>query len=159
MTKEPCLQQPQEGLVENFESSVGAVVCLMEKKEETSPLLTEEGSETKAVDEPKELISKPFPMELNPTATAQATKIPLPIAPSTDQVYVLAAFQSQHKTPEAPTTKATPSLPILQNLKKLVAIAHIAATTSKKLAAAHIAWHSSWFGCWFGFGAPEPRHF
>ena len=27
MVEEPCLQQPQEGLVENFESSVGAVVC------------------------------------------------------------------------------------------------------------------------------------
>ena len=92
MAKEPCLQLPQEGLVENFESSVGAAACLREKKEATSPLLTEEGSETKAVDEPKELISKPFPMELNPTATAQATKSPLPIAPSTDQVYVLPAF-------------------------------------------------------------------
>ena len=159
MAKEPCLHQPQEGLVENFESSVGAAVCLREKKEATSPLLTEEGSETKAVDEPKELISKPFPMELNPTATAQATKSPLPIAPSIDQLYVLLASQSQHKTPEAPTTKTTPSLPILQNLKKLVAIAHIVATTSKKLATAHIAWHSEWFGCRFGFGASEPRHF
>ena len=51
--KEPCLQQLQEGLVENFESSVGTAVCLREKKEATFPLLTEEGSETKAVDEPK----------------------------------------------------------------------------------------------------------
>ena len=28
MVEEPCLQQPQEGLVENFESSVGVAVCL-----------------------------------------------------------------------------------------------------------------------------------
>ena len=46
------------------------VVFPREKKEETSPMLTEEGSGKEAVDEPKELISKPFPMELNPTATA-----------------------------------------------------------------------------------------
>ena len=54
------------------------------KKEETSPMLTEEGSGKEAVDEPKELVSKPFPMELNPTATAQDTKCPLPVAPSTN---------------------------------------------------------------------------
>ena len=53
MEKEPCLQQLQEGLVENFESSVGTAVCLREKKEATFPFLIEEGSETKAVDEPK----------------------------------------------------------------------------------------------------------
>ena len=48
MVEEPCLQQPQEGLVENFEpSDIGAAVCLWEKKEETSPMLTEEGSEKK----------------------------------------------------------------------------------------------------------------
>ena len=45
MVEEPCLQQPQEGLVENFESSdIGAAVCLWEKKEATSPFLTEESS-------------------------------------------------------------------------------------------------------------------
>ena len=35
--------------------------------------------------------------------------------------------------PEAPTIKATPSLPTLQNLKKVVAIAQSFATTSKKM--------------------------
>ena len=118
------------------------------KEEETSPMLTEEGNGEEEMEEPHQF-----------TATAQATKCPLPVAPSTDQVYILPASQSQHKTPEAPTIKSNPSLPILQNLKKLVAIAHIVATTSKKLAAAHIAWHSGWFGCRFGFGASEPRHF
>ena len=43
--EEQCLQQPQEGLVENFESSdIVATVCLWEKKEATSPLWTEESS-------------------------------------------------------------------------------------------------------------------
>ena len=35
MVEEQCLQQPQESLVENFESSVGAAICLWEKKEAT----------------------------------------------------------------------------------------------------------------------------
>ena len=151
MVEEQCQQQPHQGLIEDFiEMSEGlfepsdtcAVVFPREKKEEILPFITEEGSETKAVDEPKELISKPFPMELNPTATAQATKSPLPVAPSTDQVYVLPASQSQHKTNEAPTTKASLALPALKSLKKLVAIIRAFATTSKTMAAAHIAWHS-----------------
>ena len=34
MVEEPCLQQPQEGLVENYESTdIGVVVCLWEKKD------------------------------------------------------------------------------------------------------------------------------
>ena len=40
MVEESCLQQPQQGLVENFESSVGAVVCLWEKKDAIPLLLT-----------------------------------------------------------------------------------------------------------------------
>ena len=85
-------------------------------------------------------------MNLNPTATAQATKSPLPVAPSTDQTYILPAAQSQHK--EAPTTKATSiALPVLQKFKKLVATVRAFATTSKIQAAAYIAWHSGWFGC------------
>ena len=50
MVDEPCLQQPQEGLVENSESSdIGVVVCLWEKKDAIPLLLTEE-----AVEEHKE---------------------------------------------------------------------------------------------------------
>ena len=46
MVEEQCLQQLQEGLIENFESSnTGVVVYPWEKKEETSPMLTEEGVE------------------------------------------------------------------------------------------------------------------
>ena len=98
MVEEQCLQQLQEGLVEHFESSeIGAAVCLWEKKEAIPLLLTEE-----PVEEHKE------------------KNLPLP---PTDSVYILPspAPQSQPKTPEAPSTKATPSLPILQNFRKLVA--------------------------------------
>ena len=136
MVEEQCLQQLEEGLVENFESSdIGAVVCLWEKKEAIPLLLTEE-----AVEEHKE------------------NNLPLP---PTDSVNILPspASQSQLKTPQAPTTKATPSLLVLQNIRKLVATVQASATTSKTQAAAYIAWHSGWFGCQFGFGAPEPRHF
>ena len=135
MVEEQCLQQLQEGLVENFESSdIGAAVCLWEKKEVIPLLLTEE-----AVEEHKENNLPP---------------------PPTDSVYILPslASQSQPKTPEAPNTKATTSLPILQNLKRLVATIQNFATTSKTLAVAYVAWHSGWFGCRFEFGAPEPRH-
>ena len=56
MVEELCLQQPQEGLVENFESSVGADVCLWEKKEATSPLLTKDNSGKEEGEEPQEPI-------------------------------------------------------------------------------------------------------
>ena len=151
MVEEQCQQQ---GLSES--SYTCAVVCPREKEEEITALLTEEGSGKEAGEEPQEPILQPIPMNLNLTATAQATKSPLSVAPSTDQVYILFAAQSQHKTPEAPTTKATLSLLVLQNIRKLVATVRAFATTSKTMAAAHIAWHSGWLGCGFGFGAPGP---
>ena len=79
------------------------------------------------------------PIDLDPNATAQPKNNPLPVAPSTDQVYILPspASQSQPKTPEAPSTKATPSLPILQNFRKLVATLQNFVTTSKTLAVAY----------------------
>ena len=122
MVEEQCLQQLEEGLAEKS-SDIGATVCLWEKKEAIPLLLTEE-----AVEEHNE------------------NNLPLPL---TDSVYILPspALQSQPKTPEAPNTKATPSLPILQNLKRLVAIVQNFATTSKTLAVAYVAWHK-----------PEPRH-
>ena len=168
MAEKKCQQQPHEELIEDFielseglaeSSDMCDVVFPRENQEEIIALLTEEGSETKAVEVPKKNVLQPIPTELNPTATTQATKSPLPVAPSTDQVYILPASQSQHKTPEAPTIKPNPSLPILQNLRKLVANVQDFATTSKKMAAAHTTWHSGWFGCRFRFGAPEPRHF
>ena len=82
---------------------------------------------------------------------------PLPVAPP-DSVFILPMPAAQPK-PQASTTKATPSLLVLQNIRRLVASVHTFATTSKKMANAYIAWHSGWFGCGFGFGAPGPRHF
>ena len=83
--EEQCLQQIEEGLVENFKSSdIVAVVFLWEKKEAIPLLLTEE-----AVEEHKE------------------NNLPMP---PTDSVNILPspASQSQPKTPEAPNTKAIP---------------------------------------------------
>ena len=167
MAEEQCQQQPHEELIEDFielseglfeSSDTCAVVFPREKKEEILPFITEEGSETKAVEVPKKNVLQPIPTELNPTATAQDTKCPLPVAPSTDQVYILPPPAPQ-PTNEATTTKASLALPALKSLKKLVAIVRAFSTTSKTMVAAHIAGHSGWFGWWFGFGASEPRHF
>ena len=160
MVEEPCLQQPQESLVENFESSFGAAVCLWEKKDAIPLLLTEE-----AVEEHKEnnlplpptdsvyILPLPAPQSQpkTPTANAQATYNPLP-------VYILPTANSKPTAP-APKGKSNPSLHAMQNFKRLVASIHKFATTSKAQAAAYTAWHSGWFGCRFGFGESEPRHF
>ena len=134
--------------------------CPWTKEEQISALITEESSGYETGEEPQKLTLQPIPLKLNPTATAQATKCPLPIAPSTDQGYILPSPASQ-PTSEAPAPKgkSNPSLHAMQNFKELVAIAQIFATTSKKMATAYIAWHSGWFGCGFGFGTPGPRHF
>ena len=160
------------------------------QKEQITALITEESSGHGTGEEPQELIFQPIPMQLNPSATAQDTKTPLPVAPSDNQVYILptlatkpkpAAPASKDKSnplpaaphdsvfilpmpaaqpkPQASTTKATPSMLVLQNIRRLVASVHAFATTSKKMANAYIAWHSGWFGCGFGFGTPGPRHF
>ena len=130
------------------------------KEEQISALITEESSGCETGEEPQKLTLQQIPLKLNPTATAQATKCPLPIAPSTDQVYILPspAPKSTHAAP-APNHKSNPSLFVLQNHRKLVAIAQAFATTSKAHAAAYTTWHSGWFGCRFRFGASEPRHF
>ena len=115
-----------------------------QQKEETSPMLTEEGSGKEEIEKPQKSI-------------AQATNSPLPEAPSPDLVYTMPAA---HSKPEAssPKAHASPSL-LVQNIGKLVATVRASATTSKTQAATYIAWHNGWFWCWFGFGAPEPRHF
>ena len=125
------------------------------KEKEFTALLTEKSSGHEGTQEP---ITQAIPIDLDTIATAQATKNPLPAAPSTDQVYILPASQSQHKTPAAPKAKSNP-LHAMQNIKRLVASVHAFATTSKTMATAYIAWHSGWFGCGFGFGTPGPRHF
>ena len=156
--------QPQEDLemesVEAPEELQDAPVTFWPWKQEEhiNALITEEGSGIAGGKEPQKHILQPIPLKLNPTATAQATKNPLPAAPSTDQVYILPASQSQHNTPAAPKAKSNP-LHVVQNFKELVASVHALATTSKTMATAYIAWHSGWFGCGFGFGTPGPRHF
>ena len=160
MVEDPCLQQPQEIRVENYESSVGAAVCLWEKKDAIPLLLTEE-----SVEEHKKnnlplpptdsvyILPLPAPQSQpkTPTTNAQATYNPLP-------VYILPAANSKPTTP-TPKGKSNPSLHAMQNLKILVAYVHKFATTSKAHAAAYMAWHSGWYWCGFGFGASEPRHF
>ena len=160
IVKESCLQQPQQGLVENSESlEIGVVVYLWDKEDAIPLLLTEE-----AVEEHKEnifplphtnsvyILPLPAPQSQpkTPTANAQATYNPLP-------VYILPAEKSKPAAP-APKAKSNP-LHAMQNIKRLVASVHNSATTSKKMAAAYMAWHSGWFRCGFGFGAPGPRHF
>ena len=169
IVEESCLQLPQQGLVENSESlEIGVVVCLWEKEDAIPLLLTEE-----AVEENKEnifplpptdsvyILPLPAPQSQpkTPTANAQATYYPLPVAPSDDLVYIQPTPATKSK-PAAPAPKAKSNpLHAMQNIKRLVASVHNSATTSKKMAAAYMAWHSGWFGCRFGFGAPGPRHF
>ena len=157
MAEEQCQQQPHQELIENFielskglfePSDIGATVF---PRENHTALLTEEGSRKEEGEEPQKLILHLNPINLDPIATAQPQNNPLP-------VYILPLPAAQ-PIPKAPTKKSNPSLPMLKNLKRLVAIVQNFAITSKKMAAAHIAWHSGWFGCRFGFGAPEPRHF
>ena len=127
-------------------------------EEQNTALLTEDSSGHGTGEEPQELIFQPIPMQLNPSATAQATKNPLPAAPP-ESVYILPTPATKSK-PAAPAPKAkSNSLPSMQKFKRLVAYVHTFATTSKKMANAYIAWHSGWFGCGFGFGTPGPRHF
>ena len=130
IVEEQCQQQL---LLES--SDIGVAVYPWEKKEAVPLLLIEE-----AVEEHQE------------------NNLPLP---PTDSVHIPSSptSQSQPKTSAAEAKAIPPLLPILQNFRKLVATAQIFATTSKKLPAAHTAWHSGWFGFWFRHGAPGPRHF
>ena len=146
MAEEQCEQQPHQERIEDFiELSEGLaesldicdVVFPRVNQEEIIALLTEEGNETKAVEVPKKNVLQPIPTKLNPTATAQDTKCPLPVAPSTDQVYILPSPAPQptpaaNSKPAAPKAKSNPLLAI-QKFKKLVANVQTFATTSKKI--------------------------
>ena len=158
--------QPQEELeVESLKSpedlqDASVIFWPWKQEEQISALITEKSSGHEGTQEP---IIQPnpqaIPIDLDTIANAKTTYNPLPAAPSTDQVYILPASQSQHKTPAAPKAKSNTSLHAMQNIRRLVASVHTFATTSKKMANAYIAWHSGWFGCGFGFGTPGPRHF
>ena len=144
--KVELVEAPPEELQDAPES--GDTFWPWKKEEQTSALISEEGSGKEIVEDPQKHVLQPIPT--NPTANAKTTYSPLP-------VYILPTPAANSK-PAAPKAKSNP-LSAMQKFKKLVAIAQIFSTTSKKMAAAHIAWHSGWFGCRFGFGAPEPRHF
>ena len=132
--QEELKEEPTETPEEMQDAPQLCVVCgPWEKKEETSPLLTGEGSGQEIVERTQEPIIQP--MYILPTPAAKSK----PAAP-------------------APKAHASPSLPV-QNFKKLVTNVQAFVITSKMMAAAHIAWHSGWFGCRFGFGASKPRHF
>ena len=141
-------------------SDIGATVCPWENH---TALLSEEINGKELGEVPKKNVIQPNPIDLD--TTAQDTKYPLLVAPSVDQVYILPspapqptpATKSKPATP-APKAKSNP-LHVMQNFKEIVATVQASATTSKKMAAAYIAWHSGWFGCGFGFGTPGPRHF
>ena len=125
----------------------------LEKEGEITALLTEEGSGKEEGEEPQKLILHLNPINLDPSANAQATYNPLP-------VYILPTHAANSKpAAPAPKAKSNPSLPTMQKFKKLVVNVQAFATTSKTQAVAYIAWHSGWFGCRFGVGAPEPWHF
>ena len=142
--QEELKEEPAEAPEEMQDAPQLCVVCgPWEKKEETSPLLTEEGSGIEAGKEPQKLTLQLIPMNLNPSATAQPQNSPLP-------VYILPTPAATSKPAAlAPKAKSNPSLPAMQNFKRLVASVQNFATTSKTMAATHIAWHSGWFGCWF----------
>ena len=134
MVEEQCQQQLL------FESSdIGVVVCAWEKKEAISPLLTEEGSGKEAVEEP------------------QKHNLHLP---STNPMYILPTpTQSIPETPAAKAEANPFALPV-QYFRKLVATIQTFATTSKTLAAAHVARHSRWLipkPSWFRFRATGPQ--
>ena len=145
------LDEFQSEIDENFDILQQVQEELMQEPVEAHEELPVEeargGRGKEAGEEPQKLIPKPIPINLNPNATAQPRNSPLP-------VYILPAAQF---TPEAPAPKAEsiPSALPVQYFKKLVAFVQTFATTSKKMAAAHIAWHNGWFR----FGAPEPWHF
>ena len=110
MAEEQCEQQPHQELIEDFieisegldeSSDMCDVVFPRENQEEIIAVLTEEGSGIEAGKEPQKLTLQPIPMKLNPTTNAQATKYPLPVAPSTDQEYIL----------PSPATQSTPKRP------------------------------------------------
>ena len=131
-------------------------------EEEITALLTEKSSGHETVEGTQEPIIQPNPIDLDPHATAQPKNNPTANTKTTYSplpVYILPTPAENPKpaTP-APKAKSNP-LTAMQNFKRLVAIAQIFATKSKKMATAYIAWHSGWFGCGFGFGAPGPKHF
>ena len=118
MVEEQCQQQ---WLSES--SYTCAAVCPLEKEEEITALLTEEGSGKEEGEEPQKLILHLNPIYLDPSATAQPQNSPLPM-------YILPTLAAKSKpVAPAPKAKSNPSLPAMQNFKRLVASLQNFATT------------------------------
>ena len=145
VVEDHCLQQLEQGIVENFESSgIGVAICLWEKNEAILLLLTEE-----AVEENQDhnlplpltgsvyILPSPAPQSQpkTPTANAQATYNPLPGALYPEPLHTV-FIPATHFTLEAPAPKdeSIPSALPVQYFKKSVAFAQTFATTSKKMA-------------------------
>ena len=125
------LDEFQSEIDENFDILQQVQEKLMQEPvEATEELLVEEaggGRGKEAGEEPENLIPQPIPIDLDPNVTVQPKTNPL-------LEYILPIAQptpAAHSNPKVPTIKATPSLPALQNLKKLVATVQAFATTSK----------------------------
>ena len=85
-------------------------VCLTDTMvEEHCTLLIEEGNGKEAVEEPKQHVLKPFPTELNPTANAQATYNPLPVALYPEPLHILLIPATQFTPERTGKTEASPS--------------------------------------------------
>ena len=79
------------------------------KEEQISALMTEESSGHETGEEPQEPILQPIPMKLNPSATAQPQKNPLPVAPSDDQVYLLPTHLQKNQNQQHLLPKVSPT--------------------------------------------------
>ena len=118
MVEKHSEQQLQEEMIENFvevveglseSSNIGVAFWPWKKEEQIIVLIIEEGSGKEEIEEPQK-------------STAQAKNSPL-------SVHILPSPAAQ-STPKTPSPKATPFvLPMLQNFRKLVAIAQDFATT------------------------------
>ena len=112
------LDEFQSKIDENFDILQQVQEELMQEPVEAPEELPVEeaggGRGKEAGEEPQKLIPQPIPIYLDPSAATQPKNNPLPVN--------ILPTPAPHATPKAPTIKATPSLPVLQNLKKLVAI-------------------------------------
>ena len=128
------LDEFQSEIDENFDILQQVQEELMQEPIEAPEELPVE----EAGEEPQELTLHPIPTELNPTANAHATYNPLPVALYPEPLHILLMPAIQF-TPEAPTIKATPSLPALQNLKKVVATVRAFATVDPQFCPSTLA--------------------
>ena len=90
MVEKHSEQQLQEEMIEDFvevveglseSSNINVTFWPSKQEEHISSLITEEGSGREAGKEPQKNVLQPIHIELNPTATAQATKCPQPVTP------------------------------------------------------------------------------